>query len=96
MKTMLKILAAFAVTIGFSAPVMAEEVDAGATDEDTTYKTQDVDGGQAVTFKDDLLDGAGMDGNAAILRVRPQAARLVLIRPRLHFVNELLKSAESI
>ena len=93
---MLKILAASAVMVGFAAPAMAQDANAGATGEDTSYKTQDVDEGYAVTFKDELLDGAGMDGNMAILRVRPQAARVILIRPRLHFVNELLKSAETI
>lgn len=88
---MLKILAAAVVTIGFSLPAVADE-----TAGDDTYQTQDVQEGYAVTFKDELLDGNGMDSNTAIIRVRPQAARVILIRPRLHFVNELLKSAESI
>lgn len=89
MKTMLKILCGAVVMVGFAAPAVAQE----AGDD---YATQDVNDGYAVTFRDDLVDGGGMDANTAMIRVRPMATRLVLIRPRLHFVNELLKSAESI
>ncbi len=96
MKTMLKILAASAVMVGFSAPALGQEADAGTPDADSTYQTQDAPDGYVVKFKDELLDGGGMDSNTALIKVRPQAARLILIRPRLHFVNELLKSAESI
>jgi hypothetical protein len=49
-----------------------------------------------VKFEDDLLDGAGFDGTLAIIRIRPNAVKTTLIRPRTHFVPELLKSVEKI
>jgi hypothetical protein len=49
-----------------------------------------------VKFDDELLDGAGIDGTLAIIRVMPRPVRSTLIRPRTHFVPELLKSVERI
>lgn len=47
-------------------------------------------------FGDDALLGGMIDANAARITVRPRAARSTLVRPRTHFVPELLKSVESL
>jgi hypothetical protein len=47
-----------------------------------------------VKFDDELLDGVALDGTLARIHVRVEAARSTLIRPRTHFVPELLKSVE--
>jgi hypothetical protein len=45
-------------------------------------------------FKDDYMVGDTISSNTAILRVRKPAARVTLIRPRTHFVAEMIKSVE--
>jgi hypothetical protein len=47
-------------------------------------------------FDDDPLTGAGFGANAPIIRIRPMSSYGFLIRPRTHFVPELLKSVERI
>ncbi len=55
---------------------------------------QKVDDGYAYTFKDDPL-AAGVEGaGGTVIKVRPRAARVTLIRPRLSFVQEMFKSVE--
>ena len=49
-----------------------------------------------VKFDDELLAGSGFDGTLPIIRVIPRPVRTTLIRPRTHFVPELLKSVEHI
>lgn len=46
------------------------------------------------TFDDDLLDAVGNDAMGAMLHIRPGAARTLLIRPRVQFVDELLSTIE--
>jgi hypothetical protein len=46
-------------------------------------------------FKDDLLDGTDHAATGATLRVLPLGRRDRLLRPRLHFVSEMLRSVES-
>jgi hypothetical protein len=53
------------------------------------------DGYKAV-FEDDLLSGDGFGADTPILRVRPVSTFGFLVRPRTHFVPELLKSVERI
>lgn len=65
-----------------------------AADEGYTTTTQS--DGYSVAFVDDLLDAQGTDGSAALIKVRPQAARVTLIRPRTSFVPELLLSVDTI
>jgi hypothetical protein len=55
----------------------------------------DQDHWQAV-FEDDLLSGDGFGADAPIIRVRPVSTFGYLIRPRTHFVPEMLKSVERI
>ena len=52
--------------------------------------------GSSVVFKDDPMSALGMDAGGATLIVRGRPARALLIRPRLQFVSELLKTAESL
>ena len=47
-------------------------------------------------FSDDPLAAGGFGPNDATIKVRPKAARTTLIRPRTHFIPEMLKSVENI
>ncbi|KYF54708.1 hypothetical protein BE08_16145 [Sorangium cellulosum] len=47
------------------------------------------------TFSDDLLDASNRDAGGAVLQVRQPGRRDRLLRPRLHFIPEMLKSVES-
>jgi hypothetical protein len=59
-------------------------------------KSGDADGGYGYEFSDDPLNAGGFGPNDATIRVRPTAARTTLIRPRISFVQEMLKSVENI
>ena len=52
------------------------------------------DDGYIYTFTDDDLIGDTLGTTTALIRVRPPAARVTLIRPRASFVPEMLKSIE--
>lgn len=54
------------------------------------------DKGYGYEFEDDPLNAGGFGPNDATIRVRPRAARTTLIRPRISFVPEMLKSVENI
>ena len=60
------------------------------------YTEQQVDGGQVVTFPGDELpaDLGGPYGD--MIRRPPGVLRVGLVRPRLNFVSELLKSVENL
>jgi hypothetical protein len=45
-------------------------------------------------FDDDDLMGDALGTTSALIRLRPDAARVTLIRPRASFVSEMLKSVE--
>ena len=45
-------------------------------------------------FDDDAMVGDTLSSNLAILRVRPTAGHVTLLRPRASFVAEMLKSVE--
>ncbi|KYG07625.1 hypothetical protein BE21_28390 [Sorangium cellulosum] len=47
------------------------------------------------TFTDDLLDASNSNATGAMLQVRQLGRRDRLLRPRLHFIPEMLKSVES-
>lgn len=59
-------------------------------------KSSDAEGGYGYEFSDDPLAAGGFGPNDATIRVRPTAARTTLIRPRISFVQEMLKSVENI
>jgi len=52
--------------------------------------------GYGYQFEDDPLAAGGFGPNDATIKVRPKAARTTLIRPRISFVPEMLKSVENI
>lgn len=47
-------------------------------------------------FTDDPLAAGGINPNDATLKVRPGPVRTTLIRPRVSFVPEMLKSVENL
>lgn len=57
---------------------------------------QDEEKGYGYIFDDDPLTGLGHGSTAATIRVRSQGVRQMLLRPRVHFIPELLKSVEQI
>lgn len=82
MKT--KIAAALALALGIVA------VAPSALAEDTTKK-----GDYAYKFDDDSLLGKDMVGNTPKITVRAKGRRDLLHRPRVQFVQEMLKSVEN-
>ena len=52
--------------------------------------------GYGYEFDDDPLSAGGFGPNDATIRVRPRAARTTLIRPRIQFVDEMLKYVENL
>ena len=52
--------------------------------------------GYGYEFDDDPLAAGGFGPNDATIKVRPRAARTTLIRPRIQFVDEMLKSVENL
>ena len=54
------------------------------------------DGGYGYEFEDDPLAAGGFGPNDSRIRVRRGAQRATLIRPRTHFIPELLKSVENL
>ncbi len=47
-------------------------------------------------FTDDLLSAPDGGGNTPIIKVRPMRTREILLRPRVQFVTEMLKSVENL
>ena len=62
----------------------------------TKETASDKGDGYGYEFDDDPLSAGGFGPNDATIRVRPRAARTTLIRPRIQFVDEMLKSVENI
>jgi len=89
MKTTLNLIAAATMLL---SPALAS-ADAG---DGASATASDTDTGYAYEFDDDIMNGDGIGANAARIKVRPGHVRRTLIRPRLHFVPELLKSVELI
>lgn len=87
MKTRLatKILVLTSVSLWPLSALAEEPRGAGANEADYAYE-----------FKDDGLLGKSLATNDSGIRVRTGAVRVMLLRPRLHFVAELLKSAENL
>ena len=63
---------------------------------DDDYLDQKDATGHSVVFKDDPMTAAGRDASGYVLTVRPGAARVGLLKPRVHFIVEMLKSIESL
>ena len=59
-------------------------------------ETSEADEGYGYKFEDDLLNAGVMGANSGTITIRTSIVRRTLIRPRTHFVPELLKSIELI
>jgi hypothetical protein len=84
-------LAIAAVTIGTASSAFAQGKAAAAA-----TGGGGKDDGYGYTFSDDPLSAGGFGPNDATIRVRPNAVRNTLIRPRTSFVPEMLKSVENL
>ena len=58
------------------------------------FAQNDTDPNYEYRFEDDPLAGISRDDVSALIRIRIGVPRTTLIRPRTHFVPELLKSVE--
>jgi len=61
-----------------------------------TVSVTESDDSYGYTFGDELLQGDGLDSSAPRIEVRTTGRRDRLIRPRVHFVRELLMSVENL
>lgn len=84
MKKLISLMIAFALMFGVTT-ASADVNGSGDTEE-----------GYGYTFDDDPLAAGGFGPNDATIRVRQKAARTTLIRPRVSFVPEMLKSVENL
>jgi len=86
-----------AVAVGLTTVVVAPSAFAQAAKETAEAGGGGGDDkGYGYEFEDDPLNAGGFGPNDATIRVRPRAARTTLIRPRISFVPEMLKSVENI
>lgn len=76
--------------------ILATASSAFADPPSNTFVEQSVTGGQSVVFKDDPLAAGGFGPNDVVLKTRPSAVRMVLVRPRTQFVTEMIKSVENL
>ena len=60
------------------------------------YTEQRTDGSQVISFGNDRLDGDPNSAYGFTIRRPPGVLRAQLIRPRMNFVSELLKSVENL
>lgn len=60
------------------------------------FRSTDRPDGYQITFVDDPLGAGGLDPNGATIAVRKGPVRQTLIRPRVTFVSEMLKSVENL
>jgi hypothetical protein len=84
-------LAAAISLLTFASTGAADEPDKTAT-----ATTRDDATGYEYRFKDDALQAGGLDPNDARLKVVRHTARSLLIRPRVQFIAEMLKSVENL
>lgn len=62
----------------------------------TEGEKKGADQGYGYEFDDDPLAAGGFGPNDATIRVRPGPVRTTLIRPRISFVDNMLKSVENL
>ena len=79
-------------------PSATAKATATTTHVDTTagYTEQSVDGSQVVEFIGDPLKGDENSAYGFMMRSPPRVLRALLIRPRVNFVAELVKSVENL
>ena len=83
-------------TVAVALTFVAETSNAQTDSKDKEYFEVKQTDGSSVVFKDDPMSALGRDAAGATISVRARPARALLIRPRLQFVSELLKSAEAL
>lgn len=79
-----KILVGLSLCFAVSAVAPAASADPTKKDNDYGYE-----------FKDDILNAGNTGPMTAQIRVRQTGRRELLLRPRVHFVAEMLKSVEN-
>lgn len=81
-----------------SAAAAKASAPAPTTHVDTTagYTELSVDGSQVVEFIGDPLEGDENSAYGFTMRSPPRVLRALLIRPRVNFVSELVKSVENL
>lgn len=90
-------LSALALSTSASAQAPATPAPAPTTTVTTAdYTEQRVGGDQVVTFPGDTLPGDNNSAYGFTIRRPPGVLRANLIRPRVNFVSELLKSVENL
>jgi hypothetical protein len=85
-----------AASLGVSSIAFAQKPAAAAGGAAAGAAGGKADEGYGYTFADDPLAAGGFGPNDATIRVRPNAVRNTLIRPRTSFVPEMLKSVENL
>jgi opacity protein-like surface antigen len=88
-KALLAMMSAVVAMAGASA-AGAEEPRAAAAKAVTNER------GYGYVFHDDPLAAGQFGSTTAVIRVRPRGGHAALIRPRVQFVTEMLKSADSL
>ncbi|HSN99240.1 MAG TPA: hypothetical protein VLS89_13185 [Candidatus Nanopelagicales bacterium] len=82
----------FFVVVGVAALVGISIAAPASAEESGKKKKED---GYGYIFKDDLLDAQGLGGASAQITIIKVGRRDQLLRPRVHFVPEMLKSIEN-
>ena len=83
---------AFTLLVASFTALPAARADEGAD----SVRQRDIANGYAYDFANDAVAGGALDAQGARVRAVRHAERDVLIRPRLSFVPELLKSVENL
>ena len=83
----------FAFVVGLGVLLIASSALAAKTIEGSK---EGKDTGYGYEFEDDPLAAGGIGPNDAAIRVRPGTVRSTLIRPRVSFVDNMLKSVENL
>ena len=82
---------------GIAALLLLTASTAGAQEKRSVATTTvTTERGYGYVFYDDPLAAGQYGSTTAILKVRRRGAHAILIRPRVQFVTEMLKSAESL
>lgn len=82
----------FAVSL-LTSLSLADELQTRA---ETQVVTNPSERGYGYVFRDDPLNADGNGSMAASIIVRPRSGHALLIRPRMQFVTEMLKSVENL
>jgi hypothetical protein len=84
------------ILITLAAVVFAAAPAASSFADDGSIQTTDTSNGYGYWFPTDNLNAPDGTGGVPLIKVRPPGTRATLIRPRVQFVAELLKSVENL